>query len=82
MSSPEEDSIKAKVLAYQKGEARMPHPGHLVKIERESYFRNDVTTYTYMQYSQGYSSHVYTPYYRASFNQDSIHSSTMFPVDM
>ncbi|VAH96281.1 unnamed protein product [Triticum turgidum subsp. durum] len=86
VSSPEEDSMKAKVMAYEKGEARMPHPGHSVKIERESYFGNDaMTSCTSMQYSQDYnSSHVYTPDYTASFkfNDESIHGSTMFPVDM
>uniref|UniRef100_A0A453GXW0 LOB domain-containing protein n=3 Tax=Aegilops tauschii TaxID=37682 RepID=A0A453GXW0_AEGTS len=83
-SSPEEDSIKAKVMAYQKGEARMPQPGHSVKIESESYFGNDGMACTSMQYSsQDYnSSHVYTTGYPASFNDDSIHSSAMFPIDM
>lgn len=71
-------------MAYQKGEARMPQPGHSVKIESESYFGNDGMACTSMQYSsQDYnSSHVYTTGYPASFNDDSIHSSAMFPIDM
>ncbi|KAM3317159.1 hypothetical protein ACQJBY_035035 [Aegilops geniculata] len=86
VSSPEEDSIKAKVMAYQKGEARMPRPAELypaVKSESESYFGNDLMTCTSMHSSQDYNiSHVYTPDYTAPFNDEGIHSSTMFPVDI
>ncbi|KAE8767332.1 LOB domain-containing protein 29-like [Hordeum vulgare] len=82
VSSLEEDSIKAKIMAYEKGEARMPQLGESVKIESESYFGDDVMACTSMPYSQGYSSHIYTTDYTDSFNDDSINRSTMFPVDM